>query len=88
MANQLTMDKVFGTRALYQAERSDRQIDRELCIRRETVDRHLQLAGADSEPAGNLYIGSSDPSRPTTKPTDHEAAQRVGDCGYIGSLCP
>lgn len=56
MSNQLTMDLVSSILTLHRQRWSARRIARELGIHRETVSRHVRLAGA-SKPAMNLPTG-------------------------------
>ena len=58
MANQLTMDLVFSILTLHRQGWSARRIARELGVHRETVARHVRLAGA-AKPASNLPAGTA-----------------------------
>jgi len=65
MANQLKMALVNAIISLHQQQWSQRRIARALGIDRETVRRHLELAGQGSYPAGSLTLGC-DLSKPAT----------------------
>jgi hypothetical protein len=57
---------------------SNRRIERELHIRRETVSRHIQLAQQDSKPATNAPPGS-EVSKPATNASLGSATEDAGE---------
>jgi len=82
MANQLKMEQVFAILALHQAHLSNREIARKLGIDRETVRRHIRLAGAASNPARQAPLGS----KPATDaPIRSEALAALGGDASLGS---
>jgi len=68
MANQLKMAVVDAIITLNQRNWSNRRIARELGIDRETVKRHLELAGNGSNPTSNAPPGSEGPKPATNAP--------------------
>jgi transposase len=64
MANQIKVAISGSIHVLRQQGWSFRKIARTLHIHRETVARHLQLAGRDPKPATNLSTGSETQNRP------------------------
>ena len=74
MANRLKMATVQTIFTLKKRGWSNRRIERELGIRRETVSRYIQLAQQDSKPASNAPPGSKE-----SKPAGRPVVRRVVD---------
>jgi transposase len=87
MANQLKMAEVQAILTLAQQGWSQRHIARQLGVHRETVGRHLRLAGQDDSKPANAPIGSEAGSEPANAPHPAGAAGGVSP-GRVSSAGP